>query len=84
MTRELLHAGELSFLGALGAGLSQAAATPGRGLLAASLGTALIGATLYGVRGFGPGLGAGAGLLSGLVGGLIGRGLGLYAIDARV
>lgn len=67
--RELLHAGELSVLGALGAGLAHSAATRGQGVLLSTGGTALVGTTLYAVRGFGPGLGVGAGLLSGLFGG---------------
>jgi hypothetical protein len=74
--RELLHAGELSFLGALGAGLSRSTRTTGGGLMLGAFGTGLLGALLYAVRGLGPGLGAGAGLLSGVIGGALGRLLG--------
>jgi hypothetical protein len=74
--RELLHAGELSFLGALGAGLAQSVEGGGRGTAVSTLGTGVTGALLYAVRGFGPGLGAGAGLLSGLVGGLLSLAVG--------
>lgn len=74
--RELLHAGELSFLGALGAGLARSVTGRGRGAAVSTLGTGVTGALLYAARGFGPGLGFGAGLLSGLVGGLLGLAVG--------
>lgn len=68
--RELLHAGELSALGALGAGLGHSAGAAG-----GIAGTAVVGGLLYGLRGFGPGLGVGAGLLSGLFGALLAAGM---------
>jgi len=69
--RELLHAGELSALGALGAGLGRGVGGGARGALLSVVGTAVVGGLLYAARGLGPGLGAGAGLLSGLFGGLL-------------
>jgi hypothetical protein len=71
--RELFHAGELSFLTALGAGLGRSAASRAGGVVVGTIGTGAIGAAVYGVRGLGPGLGAEAGLLSGLVGSLLAR-----------
>lgn len=68
--RELLHAGELSALGALGAGLARSA-DRAPGTVASVVGTGALSGLLYGLRGFGPGLGVGAGLLSGLFGALL-------------
>jgi hypothetical protein len=74
--RELFHAGELSLLGALGAGVAQASGGGARGLLLGPIGTSALGALLYGARRLGPGVGAGAGLLSGVAGGLLVAALG--------
>lgn len=71
--RELFHAGELSFLTALGAGLGRSVAGPVGGVVVGTIGTGAIGAAVYTARGLGPGLGAEAGLLSGLVGSLLAR-----------
>lgn len=72
LMRMLLHAGELSFLGAVGGGGGGGVS----GLLAGLVWGALVGgsagALLYQVRGLGLGLGATIGALAGAVGGAIG------------
>ena len=76
LMRLLLHAGELSFLGAVaggsGGGVSGLLAGLGWGALVGSS----TGALLYAVRGLGLGLGATIGALAGAVGGAIGGLLG--------
>lgn len=74
--RMLLHAGELSFLGALGGGISGGSAGVTTGLLAAMLVCSLVAAVLYRLRGLGSGLGLTVGVLMGAISGLIGGVIG--------
>lgn len=72
LIRMLLHAGELSFLGALAGGAGAGAAMPLRGLVAGVVLTGLVGAILYRVRGLGLLLGLTIGIITGGIGGVLG------------
>jgi hypothetical protein len=77
LTWMLLHAGELSFLGALGGGIGAGVGSTLAGLVCAVLVNGSIGALWYRVRGLGAGLGLTLGVLtgalSGAIGGMVGR-----------
>jgi hypothetical protein len=68
----LLHAGELSFLGALAGGIGAGVGTPLQGLLGGAVLTGLVGAAVYRVRGLGLLLGLTIGIITGAIGGAIG------------
>jgi hypothetical protein len=72
LVRMLLHAGELSFLGALGGGLGGGAGGTLAGLATGAVAGGLIGAVLYRVRGLGTSLGLSVGIIAGAIGGSIG------------
>jgi hypothetical protein len=72
LIRMLLHAGELSFLGALAGGIGAGAGTPLRGLVVGVVMTGLVGAVLYRVRGLGLLLGLTIGIITGAIGGALG------------
>ena len=80
LMRMLLHAGELSFLGALGSGIGAGVGGVRMGLLSGMLVAALLGAVLYRGRGLGLVVGLTVGVLtgaiSGAIGGMIGRWIG--------
>jgi hypothetical protein len=75
--RMLLHAGELSFLGALGGGIGGGIGGVIGGMLGGALAGSLIGGLTYRLRGLGTALGVTVGLLAGAIGGLIGGTIGL-------
>jgi len=70
--RMLLHAGELSLLGAIGGGIGGSAGGLRAGMLRGALAGGLSGALLYQLRGLGTPLGLTAGTFSGAIGGAIG------------
>jgi hypothetical protein len=70
--RMLLHAGELSFLGALGGGLGGGIRGAVAGLLTGMLGGSLAGGLIYRIRGLGWSLGLTVGLVTGAIGGALG------------
>jgi hypothetical protein len=67
--RMLLHAGELSFLGALRGGIGGGIGGVIGGLLSGALAGSLLGGLLYRVRGLGTALGLTVGLLASAIGG---------------
>jgi hypothetical protein len=76
LVRMLLHAGELSLLGALGGGIGGGVGGVFGGLVSGALTASLIGAGLYRLRGLGMVLGFTSGLIAGAIGGLIGGAIG--------
>jgi hypothetical protein len=70
--RMLLHAGEFSFLSALGGGVGGGVGGAFGGLISGELASSLIGTGLYRVRGLGAVLGLTSGLIAGAIGGMIG------------
>jgi hypothetical protein len=76
LVRMLFHAGELSFLGALGGGIGGGVAGTLGGLATGALAGGVIGAVLYRVRGLGTVLGLTVGVVAGAIGGSIGGTVG--------
>jgi hypothetical protein len=74
--RMLLHAGELSALGALSGGLGGGAAGMLAGLGIGAIGGGILGGLIYQVRGLGPALGLTVGLVTGAIGGAVGGAVG--------
>jgi hypothetical protein len=74
--RMLLHAGELSALGALSGGIGGAANGVFAGLALGALGGSLLGGAIYQLRGLGMALGLEIGLITGAIGGAFGAALG--------
>ena len=76
LIRMLVHAGELSFLGALGGGLGVGMGSILAGLLWGGLVNGVLGAVLYRVRGLGIVLGLTIGMLTGALSGAMGGMIG--------
>jgi hypothetical protein len=76
LVRMLLHAGELSLLGAVGGGIGGGVGGVARGLLGGMIAGGMLGALLYRVRGLGTMLGLTVGLIAGAIGGLLGGAIG--------
>jgi hypothetical protein len=76
LIRMLLHAGELSFLGALAGGIGGGSAGMLNALLNAVLVTTMVAASLYWIRGLGLGLGLTLGMLMGTISGALGWAIG--------
>jgi hypothetical protein len=76
VVRMLLHAGELSLLGALGGGIGGGISGAFGGLVSGALAGGVIGGVLYRLRGLGTTLGLTVGLIAGAIGGLIGEMIG--------
>jgi hypothetical protein len=72
VVRMLLHAGELSLLGALGGGVGGGIGGVFVGLVSGTLAGGLLGGLLYRVRGLGTALGLTMGVIAGGIGGAIG------------
>ncbi len=78
MIRMLLHAGELSFLGALGGGIGGGSPGIVAGLVGGVLVCSLVGAVMYRIRGLGLGLGLTIGVLLGAISGALGAAMGQW------
>ncbi len=75
LIRMLLHAGELSFLGALAGGIGGGVGATISGLASGALVTSLVAGLLYRVRGLGMVLGIILGVIIGAIGGAVGGSL---------
>jgi hypothetical protein len=74
--RMLLHAGELSALGALSGGIGGGAASMLAGLAFGAIGGSILGGLIYQLRGLGVILGITVGLVAGAIGGVLGGAIG--------
>jgi hypothetical protein len=74
--RMLLHAGELSALGALSGGIGGGAAGMFAGLGIGALGGGALGGIIYQIRGLGTALGITVGVVAGAIGGALGGAIG--------
>jgi hypothetical protein len=79
LVRMLLHAGELSLLGAVGGGLGGGIGGAASGLVCGAIAGGVVGGLLYRLRRLGTVLGLAAGLIAGAIGGVIGGVIGRVA-----